>query len=146
MNYKFTISNMKKIASILLVYIFFVLLCACNKNSTELPNEICEEEDFFKSDPLLYITYCKSGLYGRFFYENRIGCDFETALDSVIVFSIKQRSEIHLPHTQIDTIQTNYELDNRLFILITFYNKNIHKFPIFWRIIDSKGNVFFTFN
>ncbi len=73
---------------------------------------------------------------------DRIGDNYETAYDSMLVLLKENRPdvEIYEPGIKTDTLVTNYDLDDRDFIWIEFRDsKNIWQTV---RILDTNGNSF----
>lgn len=141
---------MKK--SILCVFSLVLILFSCNKDNEgnidePIIEEKYEEEAYFQSlkeevfPPLFYVAsgdFMGTGL--RFI--DRIGDNYETAYDSMLVLLKEKRPdvEIYEPGIKTYTLTTNYDLDDRSFIWIEFMSsKNIWQTV---RILDTNGNSF----
>jgi hypothetical protein len=114
---------------------FFLLLAtslflACEKEKEE-EWEMIQEEGVFEKGQVVDVldTPCLTGLQ----YHSRIGRDFDSALDSLIVWKKLSQEEF----IGKDTLPVNFDHDNRLFILVFTHS------ALYTRgILDTKGNYF----
>ena len=121
--------------------IFALLLLSCNNHENEIESpdgKIVEEEFFISSGLLTNRSYRCEDLK----YNDRIGYDFETAYDSVVIIMKWLRPDIYLQNTVIDTIVVDYNLDNRDFIRVEFRNES--SFREIYCVLDTHGNYFDT--
>ena len=101
-----------------------------------------EEEAIFENNKIFTIQSCT-----KIIYENRIGNDFDSALDSLKIMyeqTLEHYGEdgYYVEKEKIDVIFCH---DNRDFFLLTFIDKtNIHNLILTSIVIDEKGNLFYV--
>lgn len=130
--------RMKKYLLLILLITFF----SCDKNDPDEANHpdgaFIEEEYFKTAGPIEIIE----GSCGYLNYLDRIGSDFETAYDSVIILMNHRRpDQIYLPNTQIDTLIVDYDLDDREFLKVFFFDEE--NYFVIGTFLDSNGNYFY---
>jgi hypothetical protein len=80
-------------------------------------------------------------------YQNRIGTDFDSALDSLKIIH-KQILEHHSEdgyYVEREKINVDFGYDNRDFFLLTFIDKaNVYNWLLTGVVIDEKGNYFYA--
>ena len=122
---------------------------SCDKNeenpSEKPPDGKIIEEMYIKSGNPIYILHSNiRSLIGReLLYIDRIGYYYETAFDSLTVLMKAERPGIYFENTRIDTLVVSYNLDERNFISLEFFNKDKTVREIYC-ILDTKGNLFFA--
>jgi len=127
------------------MYIFIIGI-ACGKNKTNIEKEVdIREEVLFEKIKTFQI---KDGPCGKINYINRIGYNFNSALDSLLKFTLLPNSSC--PNNpcqdykiQHDTIIVDFNYDKRFFIAIVFKDINNRKqLMSISEVLDSKGNYF----
>ena len=122
-----------------LLIVFSTLFIACNKNPKD------DEFNLTKGQSFKIIH----GACGSIVFLEKIGSDFDSALDSVIklrepMIIAQPRVEGYYIEKEIMTIDFHY--DDRVFYSIGFIDKikNFHIFSLS-DVIDSEGNYFYIY-
>ncbi|MDR2810198.1 MAG: hypothetical protein LBB84_06535 [Tannerellaceae bacterium] len=107
------------------------LCIACGKDDKE-EEWMGQPEGVFEEGQVVDVldTPCLIGLR----YQSRIGYDFDSALDSLIVWNKLSQEEF----IGRDTLSVDFDYDNRLFIRISTPHSSIYTRGI----LDTKGNYF----
>ncbi|MDR1343696.1 MAG: hypothetical protein LBK18_10660 [Prevotellaceae bacterium] len=104
-------------------------------------NDIQEEAIFNENKAFTIDNGCATIVY-----QNRIGTDFDAALDSLKII-YKQTLDIYTKdryYVESEKINVDFGYDDRNFFLLTFIEKaNIYNLLITGVVIDEKGNYFY---
>ena len=115
--------------------------CYNNNNNT-----IIEEEDIFKTDKNFKVNGgCKTTVHKSIFYTNRLGNDFDSALESLIRLRepeiMNHRPKVESYNIEKTMMIIDFEYDDRKFYLIEFID-SIRDYPVIIDVIDSRGNCY----
>ena len=109
-------------------------------------NTIIEEEDIFKTDKNFKVVGgCETTVHKSIFYTNRLGNEFDSALDSLIRLRepeiMNHRPKVESYYIEKTMMNIDFDYDDRKFYLIEFID-SIRDYPVVIDVIDSRGNCY----